>query len=140
MRPSMPGSISTNAPKLVRLRPLPLMRVPTGYLSGNTNHGSCSVCFMPSEIFSSFGSTLSTTASILSPMLSSFEHDGCERFADAHELRRVANVARPAHLADVNQAFNTGFQFYKGTIVRDRNDLARDARAHGILVGDVLPR
>ena len=32
IRPSMPGSISTNAPKRVRLRTLPLMRVPTGYL------------------------------------------------------------------------------------------------------------
>ena len=73
IRPSMPGSISTNAPKLVRLRTLPLMRVPTGYFSGSTTHGSCSVCFMPSEIFSSFGSTLSTTASIVSPMLTSFD-------------------------------------------------------------------
>ena len=51
------------------------MRVPTGYLSGSTIHGSCSVCFMPSEIFSSFGSTLSTTASMVSPMDTSF--DGC---------------------------------------------------------------
>ena len=55
IRPSMPGSISTKAPKEVRLRTLPLMRVPTGYLSGSTIHGSCSVCFMPSEIFSSLG-------------------------------------------------------------------------------------
>ena len=73
MRPSIPGSISTNAPNEVRLRTLPLMRVPTGYLSGSTIHGSCSVCFMPSEIFSSVGSTLSTTASIASPMLTSFD-------------------------------------------------------------------
>src|SRR6266446_6654240 len=56
--PSMPGSISTKAPKLVRLRTLPFKRVPTGYFSGSIIHGSCSVCFMPSEIFSSFGSTL----------------------------------------------------------------------------------
>ena len=65
----MPGSISTKAPKLVRFRTLPWIRVPTGYLSGSTIHGSCSVCFMPSEIFSSASSTLSTTASMVSPML-----------------------------------------------------------------------
>ena len=34
MRPSMPGSISTNAPNEVRLRTLPLRRVPTGYFCG----------------------------------------------------------------------------------------------------------
>jgi hypothetical protein len=71
--PSMPGSISTNAPKLVRLRTLPFNRVPTGYFSGSIIHGSCSVCFMPREIFSSFGSTLSTTASIASPIDTSFD-------------------------------------------------------------------
>ncbi len=75
MSPSIPASISTKAPNEVRLRTLPLRRVPTGYLCGSTIHGSCSVCFMPSEIFSSVVSTLSTTASIDSPMLTSFE--GC---------------------------------------------------------------
>ena len=122
----MPGSISTNAPKLVRLRTLPLMRVPTGYLSGSTIHGSCSVCFMPSEIFSSFGSTLSTTASIVSPM--------------RDELRRMTDVARPAHLADVHEAFDARLELDERAVVRDRDDLARDARADRILLGDVLPR
>ena len=69
----MPGSISTNAPNEVRLRTLPLIRVPTGYLSGRITHGSCSVCFIPSEIFSSVSSTLSTTASIASPIDTIFD-------------------------------------------------------------------
>src|SRR5438094_3080880 len=51
--PSIPGSISTNAPNEVRLRTLPLRRVPTGYFCGSAIHGSSSVCFMPSETFSS---------------------------------------------------------------------------------------
>ena len=73
MRPSIPGSISTKAPNEVRLRTLPLIRVPTGYLSGRITHGSCSVCFIPSEIFSSVSSTLSTTASMASPIDTIFE-------------------------------------------------------------------
>src|ERR1041384_2225652 len=55
MWPSMTGSISTNAPKEVRLRTLPLMRMPTGYFWGSAIQGSSSVCFMPSESFSSLG-------------------------------------------------------------------------------------
>src|SRR5216117_4520879 len=61
IRPSIPGSISTNAPNEVRLRTLPLIRVPTGYFCGRAIQGSSSVCFMPSEIFSSASSTLRTT-------------------------------------------------------------------------------
>src|SRR2546425_7567649 len=68
IRPSMPGSISTNAPNDVRLRTLPRMRVPTGYFCGSAIQGSSSVCFMPREIFSSVSSTLRTTASMVSPM------------------------------------------------------------------------
>ena len=68
IRPSMPGSISTNAPNDVRLRTLPLMRMPTGYFWGSAIQGSSSVCFMPRETFSSVSSTFSTTASIVSPI------------------------------------------------------------------------
>ena len=73
IRPSIPGSISTNAPNEVRLRTLPLRRVPTGYFCGSAIHGSSSVCFMPREIFSSVSSTLSTTASIVSPIDTTFD-------------------------------------------------------------------
>src|SRR2546422_1714915 len=73
MRPSMPGSISTNAPNDVRLRTLPLRRVPTGYFCGSAIQGSSSVCFIPSETFSSDSSTLRTTASIVSPIETIFD-------------------------------------------------------------------
>src|SRR5207245_3674460 len=49
IKPSMPGSISTNAPNDVRLRTLPRMRVPTGYFCGSAIQGSSSVCFMPRD-------------------------------------------------------------------------------------------
>ena len=74
-RPSMPSSSSTKAPKLVRLRTFPLTRMPGGYFSSSVSHGSGSICFRPSEIFSLALSTLSTTASMTSPMLTTF--DGC---------------------------------------------------------------
>src|SRR6185503_10618503 len=68
------------------------------------------------------------------------EHHGLDRLADAHQLGRMTHVARPAHLADVHQAFDARLELDKGAVVRDRHHLARDARADRILVGDVLPR
>ena len=73
--PSMPASISTKAPNEVRLRTVPASFVPVAYFTGSASHGSSSICFMPSEIFSSFGSTLSTTTSISSAIETTFE--GC---------------------------------------------------------------
>src|SRR5262249_39722706 len=68
------------------------------------------------------------------------EDDRLDGLADRHELRRMANVARPAHLADVNEAFDARLELDERTVVRDADHLARDARADRILVGDVLPR
>src|SRR4051812_18877910 len=67
------------------------------------------------------------------------EHDCFDRFTDRHQLRRVTHVARPAHLADMNQAFDARLQLDERTVVGDRNDLARDAGADRILLGDILP-
>src|SRR3954468_19265933 len=52
----------------------------------------------------------------------------------------MTDVARPAHLADVHEAFDARLELDEGTVVRDADNLARDARADRILVGDVLPR
>src|SRR5687767_2387630 len=68
------------------------------------------------------------------------EHDRFDRLADAHELRRVTNVARPAHLADVHETFDARLELDERTVVRDRDDLAGHARADRILRRDVLPR
>ena len=84
--PSIPGSISTKAPKEVRLRTFPCSRVPVGYLSGRASQGSSSICFMPSEIFSAPGSTFSTTASISSAMDTSFDGWRTLRVHDISEM------------------------------------------------------
>src|SRR6185312_2218882 len=68
------------------------------------------------------------------------EHDRFDRLADRHELRRMADVARPAHLGDGHEAFDARLELDEGTVVRDRHDLALHARANGILGGHVLPR
>src|SRR5436309_11619142 len=69
-----------------------------------------------------------------------FENDRFDRLADGHELRRMTDVARPAHLRDMNQPFNTGLQFNKGAVVRDRDNLTSNARSNRILLGNILPR
>src|SRR5690242_779771 len=68
------------------------------------------------------------------------EHDCFDRLANRHELRRMADVPRPAHLANVNETFNARFKFDKSAVVGDRNDLAGDAGSDWILLGDILPR
>ena len=68
------------------------------------------------------------------------EHHRLDRLADADELRRMTDVARPAHLADVHEAFDARLELDERAVVRDADDLARDARADRILLGDVLPR
>src|ERR671929_59110 len=50
MRPSISSSTSTNAPNSVRLRTLPVIFDPTGYLSARSCHGLVSTCFRPSEM------------------------------------------------------------------------------------------
>jgi hypothetical protein len=68
------------------------------------------------------------------------EHHRLDRLADAHELRRVADVARPAHLGDVHQTFDARLELDEGAVVRDADDLALHPRADRILLGDILPR
>src|SRR2546422_284660 len=62
-----------------------------------------------------------------------------DRLADRHNLRWVAHVARPAHLGDVDQALDPRLELDERAVVRDRDDLALHARAHGVLRGHVLP-
>src|ERR1043166_5223773 len=69
-----------------------------------------------------------------------FQDDRFDRLADRHELRRMPHVARPAHLGDVHEAFDSRLELDERAVVRDRHDLALHARADRILRGDVLPR
>src|SRR5205823_3511731 len=59
---------------------------------------------------------------------------------NGNELRGVTNVARPAHLADVNEPFDAGLELDESAVVGDRNHLATNASADRILLGDILPR
>src|SRR3954462_7368344 len=52
----------------------------------------------------------------------------------------MADIPRPAHLADVHESFDARLELDEGTVVRDRDHFARDARADRVFVGDVLPR
>src|SRR5215813_5287360 len=65
--PSTPSSISTNAPKSVRLRTLPETRLPIEYLETTLSQGSGKVSFKDSEMRRASGLTSETTASTTSP-------------------------------------------------------------------------
>src|SRR5687768_1056605 len=68
------------------------------------------------------------------------EHNGFDSLTYGDELRRVAHVASPAHLADVHQSFDARLELDEGAVVGDRDHLARHARSDRILLRDVLPR
>src|SRR5688572_20442699 len=67
------------------------------------------------------------------------EHDRLDHFTDRHELRRVPNVARPAHLADVHEAFDARLELDERAVVGDRHHLPLHASPDRVLGGDVLP-
>ena len=52
----------------------------------------------------------------------------------------MTHVARPAHLADVHQAFDARLQLDEGAVVRDGYDLTLHPCTDRVLLGDVLPR
>ncbi len=52
----------------------------------------------------------------------------------------MADVARPAHLGDVDQALDARLELHEGAVVGDRDHLALHPRADRILLGHVLPR
>ena len=68
------------------------------------------------------------------------QDDGLDLVADGDQLRRVPNVARPAHLGDMDQPFDTFFELDERAVVRYRYDLAADAGSNGVLFLDILPR
>src|SRR5437773_1768939 len=52
----------------------------------------------------------------------------------------MPDVARPAHLGDVHEAFDPRLELDERAVIRDRHDLALYARSNRILRGHVLPR
>src|SRR5207249_10607865 len=69
-----------------------------------------------------------------------FQYDGFNRFADRHDLRGVAHVARPAHLGDMDQALDPRLELDERAVVGDRDDLSLHASPDRILGRHVLPR
>ena len=67
IKPSTPSSISTNTPKLVKLRTLAMWREPTGKRDSISSHGSAFSCLIPNDILRSSRSRVRITASISSP-------------------------------------------------------------------------
>jgi len=67
------------------------------------------------------------------------EHDALDLLAFLHDLRGVLGLA-PAHLADVDQAFDALLHLHERAVVGDRHDLARDAGADRVARHRVLPR
>src|SRR5437773_795511 len=68
------------------------------------------------------------------------ENHRLDRLPDRHDLRGMPDVAGPAHLGDVHQAFDPGLELHEGAVVGDRDHLALDAGADGVLRRHVLPR
>ncbi len=126
IRPSMPGSISTKAPKLVRLRTLPWSAGADRVLE-RQDHPRILLGLLHAEGDLLLG-------------LVDLEHHRLDGLADADDLRRVPDVAGPAHLGDVDQALDARLELDEGAVVGDRDDLALDAGADRVLGGDVLPR
>ena len=56
------------------------------------------------------------------------------------QLAGVVDALGPAHLGDVDQALDALLELDEGAVAHDVDDLARDAGADRVLVGDVLPR
>ena len=53
------------------------------------------------------------------------QHYCLNNIANIDNLRRVTRASRPGHLRHVDQPFNALFQFHKGTVIGDADDLAR---------------
>src|SRR3546814_7625923 len=58
-----------------------------------------------------------------------FEDDDVDFLAGRDDLAGVDVILDPRHLADVNQAFDAGFEFDKRAVIGDVSDGARELRA-----------
>ena len=68
------------------------------------------------------------------------EHLALDLLADLEELRRVLDLLGPAHLADVDEAFDARLQLDERAVVGDRHDLAADLLARRVRLFGVVPR
>src|SRR6185437_3413058 len=68
------------------------------------------------------------------------DHRHFHLFANLHDLRGMLHALRPAHLADVNQAFDAGLDLHKRAVVRDAHHFTLHARADREALRDGGPR
>src|SRR6185369_15902647 len=68
------------------------------------------------------------------------EHLALDLGAHFEQLGRVLDLLGPAHLADVDQAFDARFEFHERAVVGQAHDLAAHALAEGVRLLDVVPR
>ena len=115
-----------NRPNSVMLRSSPSTSEPTGWSSVNSSHGLRWTCLRPSEIRRLELSTSSTTTS------TSWEVEtilpGCTFFLVQ------------AHLADMDQAFDTWLQLHEGALVGDVGHAAGVFGTRRILRRHTFPR
>ena len=123
--PSMPGSISTKAPKSVTLVTLPLRREPTGWRSASVVQGSALVLL-----------DAQAEALVLDVDV---EHHRLDHVALLELLARVLDALGPGDVGDVHQAVDALLDADEDAEVGDVADLAADDRADGVLVLEQRP-
>ena len=118
-RPSMPSSISTNAPNSVRLRTLPLMLRADRVLLD--------------ELLPGVALDLLQAEADAVRLLVDVEHLALDLLADGQHLGRVLDLLGPGHLGDVDQALDALLELDERAVVGEAHDLALDARADRVL-------
>ena len=122
----MPSSTSTNAPNSVRLRTLPVIVVPIGYLLGQ---------LVPRVALDLLQAERDAARAGIDA-----EHHRLDAVADVEHLRRVLDPLAPRHLADVDQPLDARLELDERAVVGQADHLAADARADRIALDDVRPR
>src|SRR5581483_7284685 len=68
------------------------------------------------------------------------EHLHLDAIADVDYFRRMNGALAPAHLGDVNQAFNALFELDEGAVIGDAHHLAVEAGADRVVLCRIVPR
>ena len=122
----MSSSTSTKAPNSVRLRTLPLIFVPTGYLLD--------------QLVPGIALDLLEAERDAPRRRIDAEHHRLDVVADVEDLRRVLDPLAPRHLADVDEALDARLELDEGAVVGEADRLAADARAGRVAIHDRRPR
>ena len=122
----MPSSISTKAPKFVRLLTVPLQLSAGGILVVQA------FPWIRLGLFHAEGDFL--------VLLVELEHGDIDRIADGDELGRVAHVLGPRHFRNVDETLDAFFEFDEGAVVGDADNATLGLRVLRVLVVDLLPR